>query len=88
MAEKLFEEVWTEKYRPQGLDDVVGQKEIVSRLQSFVKNKTLQNLLFAGQAGTGKTTCSMAIARELFGDNWKGNFLELNASDERGFCKN
>jgi replication factor C small subunit len=84
MAEKLFEEVWTEKYRPQGLDDVVGQKEIVSRLQSFVKNKTLQNLLFAGQAGTGKTTCSMAIARELFGDNWKGNFLELNASDERG----
>jgi len=56
----------------------------VSRLKSFVQNKTLQNLLFAGPAGVGKTTCAMAIARELFGNNWRGNFLELNASDERG----
>jgi len=84
MAENAFEQVWTEKYRPQTLDDVVGQTEIVSRLKSFVKNKTLQNLLFAGPAGTGKTTCAMAIARELFGEEWRGNFLELNASDERG----
>jgi len=84
MAEEAFEQVWTEKYRPQTLEDVVGQIEIVNRLKSFVQNKTLQNLLFAGPAGTGKTTCAMAIARELFGDNWRGNFLELNASDERG----
>jgi len=84
MAEKAFEEVWTEKYRPQTLEDVVGQVEIVSRLKSFVKNKTLQNLLFTGPAGIGKTTCAIAIARALFGENWRGNFLELNASDERG----
>ncbi|MFH1450780.1 MAG: replication factor C small subunit [archaeon] len=84
MAENAFQEVWTEKYRPQKLEDVVGQTEIVSRLKSFVENKTLQNLLFAGPAGTGKTTCAIAIARELFGEEWRGNFLELNASDERG----
>lgn len=83
MAETLVN-IWTEKYRPQTLDDVVGQKEIVERLKSFVENKTLQNLLFTGPAGTGKTTCAIAIARSLFGNSWRGNMLELNASDERG----
>ena len=38
MAEGLFEQVWTEKYRPQRLEEVVGQREIVSRLRSFVEN--------------------------------------------------
>lgn len=79
-----FAKVWTEKYRPLKLDEVVGQNEIVSRLKAFVKNKSLQNLLFAGPAGTGKTTCALATARGLFGENWRPNILELNASDERG----
>ncbi len=77
-------EIWTEKYRPSKLDDVVGQKEIVNRLSAFVKNKNVPHLLFAGPAGVGKTTCAMAMAKELFGDNWHSNFLEMNASDERG----
>jgi replication factor C small subunit len=84
MAEEGFMEVWTEKYRPHTLDDVVGQEEVVARLKAFVKNRSLQNLLFTGPAGTGKTTCAVAIARGLFGESWKGNMLELNASDERG----
>lgn len=79
-----FTEIWTEKYRPLALEHVVGQAEIVSRLKAFVKNKSLQNLLFSGPAGTGKTTCALAIARELFGEGWRANILELNASDERG----
>ena len=41
-------------------------------------------MLFTGPAGTGKTTCSLAMAKEMFGQEWKGNFIELNASDERG----
>ncbi|AGN26166.1 replication factor C small subunit [Candidatus Methanomassiliicoccus intestinalis Issoire-Mx1] len=40
--------------------------------------------MFAGPAGTGKTTSAIAMARELYSDSWKGNFNELNASDERG----
>ncbi len=40
--------------------------------------------MFAGPAGTGKTTSALALAKELFGDTWKQNFNELNASDERG----
>ncbi|HIJ98526.1 TPA: replication factor C small subunit [archaeon] len=81
---EVVEDVWTEKYRPLTLDEVSGQELIVKSLKSFVKNKSLQHLLFVGPAGTGKTTCAIAVARELFGENWRQNILELNASDERG----
>ncbi|NPA38580.1 MAG: replication factor C small subunit [Candidatus Nanohaloarchaeota archaeon] len=77
-------EIWTEKYRPKSLDEVVDQEHVVERLKAFVKQKNIPNLLFAGPAGTGKTTCALALARDLYGENWKHNFLELNASDERG----
>jgi replication factor C small subunit len=76
--------IWTEKYRPKTLDDVVGQKEIVARLKSYVKTGSLPHLLFTGPAGIGKTTSAVALAREFFGENWQVNFRELNASDERG----
>ena len=77
-------EIWTEKYRPKTLDDVIGQKHVTPRLKSYVASRNMPHLLFTGPAGTGKTTCSLALAREMFGNEWKGNFIELNASDERG----
>ena len=77
-------EIWIEKYRPRSLKDVVGQKDIVDRLRSYVEVRNLPHLMFAGPAGTGKTTCAVALARELYQAMWKGNFNELNASDERG----
>ncbi|UCF08593.1 MAG: replication factor C small subunit [Thermoplasmata archaeon] len=79
-----MKDVWVEKYRPKTLDEVVGQSEITERLTAYAEVKSLPHLLFAGPAGTGKTTCAIALARELFGDDWKENFQELNASDERG----
>ncbi|WP_276245852.1 replication factor C small subunit [Haladaptatus sp. YSMS36] len=78
------EEIWIEKYRPQRLDEVVGHENIVGRLKSYVAKNDLPHLLFSGPAGVGKTTSAVAIARELYGDDWRENFLELNASDERG----
>lgn len=77
-------ELWTEKYRSKSLQDVVDQKEIVSRLQNFVKEKNLPHLLFVGPAGVGKTTTILALARDLFGSDYGNSVLELNASDERG----
>jgi len=78
------EDVWIEKYRPKRLKEVIGQEEIVERLESYVKNKSMPHLLFAGRPGTGKTSCAIALVREFFGDGWRLNFQELNASDERG----
>jgi len=80
----VLENIWTEKYRPKQLDDVIGQEHIIPRLKSFVETRSLPHCLFAGPAGCGKTTVALCIASELFKDQWKSNFLELNASDERG----
>src|SRR6056297_1087439 len=78
-------EIWIEKYRPQSLDDIHGQEDIVERLQSYIEQDDIPHLLFSGPAGVGKTTAATAIARQVYGeDNWRGNFLELNASDQRG----
>ena len=78
------QEIWVEKYRPARLADVVGHEAIISRVKSYVERDDLPHLLFAGPAGTGKTATAVAIAKELYGDDWRENFLELNASDERG----
>ena len=77
-------EIWIEKYRPKTLDDIVGQSQIVERLRSYARSGNLPHLMFAGPAGTGKTTSALALARELFKESWRDNFVELNASDERG----
>ncbi len=76
--------MWTETYRPTTFDEVKGQEKIIPRLKAFVKQKNMPHLLFTGPAGVGKTTLSLIIAKEVFGDDWTHSFLELNASDERG----
>ncbi len=81
----FMDTIWIEKYRPRTLKDVVGQERVTKRLQAYVAAKNVPHLLFAGPAGTGKTTSVLALAEELFGqDTWRQNFKELNASDERG----
>jgi replication factor C small subunit len=76
--------IWIEKYRPVTLAEIVGQDEIVERLQSYVRAGSLPHLLFTGSAGVGKTTAAVALAKEFFGEAWNLNFREMNASDERG----
>lgn len=75
---------WIEKYRPKSLDDILGQNQIISRLKGYLKEGNLPNMLFSGSAGIGKTSSAIALARQLFGKNYERNFLELNASDDRG----
>ncbi|MCS7098109.1 MAG: replication factor C small subunit [Candidatus Methanomethyliaceae archaeon] len=84
IKQRIREVMWTEKYRPKTLDEIVNQEEIVERLKRFVKEKSMPHCLFAGPPGTGKTTAAIALAMDLFGEDYHKNFLELNASDERG----
>lgn len=77
-------ELWTEKYRPRTLDDIIDQDEIVVRLKSFVKAKNVPHCIFAGPPGTGKTTAALCLAHDLYGENYREYIMELNASDERG----
>lgn len=84
MSLKLEELLWVEKYRPRSLKDIVNQEEVVKRLSKFVEEKNMPHLLFAGPPGTGKTTAALALAHDLYGEEWRKYILELNASDERG----
>jgi len=76
--------MWSEKYRPKKLREVVDQKEIIRGISNLIKSPDIPHLLFAGPAGVGKTTTALCIAMELLGEEWRKNTLELNASDERG----
>ncbi|MDQ3947724.1 MAG: replication factor C small subunit [Thermoproteota archaeon] len=76
--------MWSEKYRPKKLSQVVNQKEIIKGISNLIKSPDIPHMLFAGPAGVGKTTTALCIAMELLGEEWRKNTLELNASDERG----
>jgi len=84
-AKNLSNLMWVEKYRPFKLDDIVNQKEIVESLKNLMKEPAeMPHLLFTGPAGVGKTTTALCMSRQLLGEDWKRDTLELNASDERG----
>ncbi len=76
--------IWTEKYRPNKFEEVFGQDEIVKRVKNLTNSLNIPHMLFAGSAGTGKSTLAIIVAKELFKEYWKENYLELNASDARG----
>ncbi|MBU2634362.1 MAG: replication factor C small subunit [Nanoarchaeota archaeon] len=80
----MVSDIWIEKFRPSNFDEIKGQDKIINRIRNMVENKNVPHLLFSGPAGIGKTSTVLVIAKTLFGDSWRQNFLDLNASDERG----
>ena len=68
-----------EKYRSKVLDEYVGNENIKKTIQQYLNQNDIQNLIFYGPAGTGKTTLAKLIVRTLDCD-----YLYINASDERG----
>ena len=79
----VMSELWVERHRPRTVSDIRGQSSVVQRLVSYAKVSDFPHLLFAGPPGTGKTTAAMALTRDVFGEDYRNNLLEMNASDER-----
>ena len=68
-----------EKYRPTNLDNYVGNESIKKSISNYISQNDIQNLIFYGPAGTGKTTLAKLIVKNLDCD-----YIYINASDERG----
>ena len=68
-----------EKYRPIKLENYVGNEHIKTTIKQYLGQNDIQNLIFYGPAGTGKTTLAKLIVKGLDCDH-----LYINASDERG----
>ena len=75
--------LWTEKYRPKKLNQIVGQLDFVLDAEHWVEKKEMPNVLLHGIAGTGKTTAGLVLSNSLLEDDIEGNFFEINASDDR-----
>ena len=71
--------LWVEKYRPTTLDGYVGNEVIKNKIEDYLKQGSIQNLLLHGVAGTGKTTLAKLLVKNIDCD-----YLYINASDERG----
>jgi len=72
-------DLFVEKYRPESLEGFIGDNTVREKIQEYLKEGTLQNLLLFGPAGTGKTSLAKLIVKQLGADH-----LYINASDERG----
>jgi replication factor C small subunit len=75
--------LWTEKYRPKKIKEIIGQESFKSDAEHWIENGEMPNLLIFGPAGVGKTSAGISLAKEYLGDGYNLNFLELNASDDR-----
>tara|TARA_Y100000589_G_scaffold297994_1_gene306189 strand:- start:857 stop:1834 length:978 start_codon:yes stop_codon:yes gene_type:complete len=75
---------WVEKYRPQNLESISGQENLVNTLNLSLRNNMLPHLLFYGPPGTGKTSTILAISKSIYPTDRYERVLELNASHERG----
>ena len=71
--------LFVEKYRPVNIDNYVGNESIKNTVKKYISQNDIQNLLFYGPAGTGKTTLAKLIVKNIDCD-----YLYINASDERG----
>jgi replication factor C small subunit len=73
--------LWCIKYRPNTWDDFVGQESTISQLKSFVESNTLQNMIFYGPTGTGKTAAADVFSKAILGSSLDANFKSLNIRD-------
>jgi len=73
--------LWTERYRPAQLLDIVGQDHVIDLLSSCAASKNAPHLLFAGPHGTGKSAAIRCFAGQLYGENWEANTSVFQTAD-------
>jgi len=71
--------LWVEKYRPSTLENYIGNEHLKGTINKYLGDNDIQNMVFYGPAGTGKTTLA-----KLLVNNLNCEYLYINASDERG----
>ena len=76
--------ILVEKWRPKTFDEVVGNSQVVEKLRSIKDVNKMPHLLLEGMPGVGKTSIAYVLAHFFYGKDININFLELNASDDRG----
>lgn len=76
--------LWTEKYRPTNIEDLVMDKSTRNKIDKIISNREMPNIIITGIPGIGKTTTILCIAKILLGKYFNHAVLELNASDDRG----
>ena len=74
---------WTEQFRPKRIEEMIGQHKFVEDATKWVEKKRMPNLFLHGVPGTGKTSAAFVLAISILGDDFKTNFLEINASQDR-----
>jgi replication factor C subunit 2/4 len=75
---------WVEKYRPKNSDEILLEPFIKQKIEKILETKSIPNMIITGEPGTGKTSTILFLARQIYGDKYAENVLELNASDDRG----
>jgi len=75
--------LWTEKYRPNKLSEIIGQEHFTLDAKAWIEERNMPNILLYGNPGNGKTGAGLVIGKEILGDSFKDNFIEVNASDDR-----
>ena len=75
--------LWTEKYRPNKLNQIIGQEHFTLDAKAWIEERNMPNILLYGNPGNGKTGAGLVIGREILGESFNDNFIEVNASDDR-----
>ena len=75
--------LWTEKYRPKNIHELIGQEIFKLDAENWIEIKDMPNILLYGQAGVGKTAAAGILANEMLESEMDSNYFEINASDDR-----
>ena len=78
-------EIWTEKYRPERLGDIIENKDKISILNSLKENKNFPHLLINGPSGSGRLTAILALLREIYEESYGINTFYINATDDKTY---